>query len=127
MIFTVANADPERMSELQAQAGEVHIVGAKSVGGAQLVQKMTGLGYQTVYNATGPKVLHLLLAGGVLDRLYLTHANRLLGGQPFSSIVEGDLLDPPFDMTLSRIYLDPVALDGLGQLLISYNRFGTLD
>jgi hypothetical protein len=66
--------------------------------------------------------LYLLLAGGVLNRLYLTHANRLLGGQPFSSIVEGELLVPAVDMRLNTIYFDPHALDGLGQLLVSYNR-----
>jgi hypothetical protein len=66
--------------------------------------------------------LHLLLAGGVLNRLYLTHANRLLGGQPFSSIVDGDLLDPAVDMALNTVYFDPHALDRLGQLFVSYNR-----
>ena len=82
---------------------------------------MAELGYQTIFSATGPKVLHLLLAAGVLDRLYLTLANRLLGGQPFSTIVEGPLLVPPVGMTLSTAAFEPSGLDGLGQLFLSYD------
>jgi hypothetical protein len=66
-------------------------------------------------------VLHLLLAGGVLNRLYLTHANRLLGGQPFSTVVDGSLLEPAVDLQINTIYLDSQALDGLGQLFVSYD------
>jgi len=124
VVFTVDGADPARVEALEAQAGEVYAVGATTVDGARLVEKMTELGYRTVYNSTGPKVLRMLLAGGALDRLYLTHANRLLGGEIYSSIVEGELLEPPFDMTLSHLYYDPLALDGLGQMFVAYDRVG---
>ena len=122
VVFTTANPDPARVAEIESRAGQVIVAGDKSVDGAVLVQRMTELGYRTVYSATGPKVLHLLLAAGVLDRLYLTNANRLLGGQPFSSIVEGPLLETAVDLRINTIYLDLHALDGLGQLLISYDR-----
>ena len=121
VVFTTANPDPGRVAEIESKAGRVFVAGDKSVDGATVVQRMTELGYQTVYSATGPKVLHLLVAGGVLNRLYLTHANRLLGGKPYSSIVEGSLLDPAVDLQINTIYLDPHALDGLGQLFVSYN------
>jgi hypothetical protein len=67
-------------------------------------------------------VLHLLLSGGVLDRLYLTYANRLLGGKAFASIVDGDLLEPAVGMKLDSLYFDPHGLEGLGQLFVSYDR-----
>ena len=90
--------------------------------GDQLAESLSDLGYKIIYNSTGPKVLHLLLAAGVLDRLYLTCANRILGGKPFSSVVEGDLLEPAVDFRLNTVYYDPVALDGLGQMLTSYDK-----
>jgi hypothetical protein len=58
----------------------------------------------------------------MIDRLYVTVAHRLLGGQPFSSLVEGDLLSPAVDMRLNAIYFDPHALDGLGQQFVCYER-----
>jgi riboflavin biosynthesis pyrimidine reductase len=122
VVFTTANPDPDRVKEIEAQAGQVLVAGQTSVDGGEMVQGLTELGYQTVYSSAGPKVLHLLLAGGVLDRLYLTHANRLLGGQPYAGIVEGALLNPATDLKIDTIYLDPVGLDGLGQLFVSYNR-----
>ncbi|MCI0399335.1 MAG: dihydrofolate reductase family protein [Chloroflexi bacterium] len=122
VVFTTDNPDPARIDEIEAQAGQVIVAGAGSVDGRLMVEHLARSGYQTIYSAAGPQILHLLLAGGVLDRLYLTHANRLLGGWPYASIVEGPLLDPPVDLTLNTIYLDPQGLDGLGQLFISYNR-----
>ena len=122
IVFTTANPDPNRVAEIESKAGQVVIAGDKSVDGAMLVQRMAEMGYRTVYSATGPKVLHLLLAGGALNRLYLTHANRLLGGQPFSSIVEGPLLETAVDLQINTIYLDSQGLDGLGQLFVSYDR-----
>ena len=122
VVFTTANPDPDRVAEIESKAGQVVIAGDKSVDGAMLVQRMAEMGYRTVYSATGPKVLHLLLAGGALNRLYLTQANRLLGGNPFSSIVEGSLLETAVDLQINTIYLDSQALDGLGQLFVSYDR-----
>jgi riboflavin biosynthesis pyrimidine reductase len=122
VVFTTANPDRSRVAEIESRAGQVIVAGDKSVDGATMVQRMAELGYRTVYSASGPKVLHLLLAGGVLNRLYLTCANRLLGGRPFSSIVEGPLFETAVDLQINTIYLDPHALDGLGQLFVSYER-----
>jgi len=122
VVFTTANPDPARVKEIEAKAGQVIIAGGGSVAGDQLVQHMTNLGYKTVYSGAGPKILHLLLAGGVLDRLYLTHTHRLLGGDPYASIVEGSLLEPAVDLRLNTLYFDPPGVDGLGQLFVSYDR-----
>ncbi len=121
VVFTTANPDPKRVAEIEEKAGKLFVVGEESVSGTQMAQKMAELGYQTVYSAAGPKILHLLLTGGVLNRLYLTQVGRLLGGSPFSSIVEGDLLETAVNAQLHTLYHDPKALDGLGQLLFCYN------
>jgi riboflavin biosynthesis pyrimidine reductase len=121
-VFTTANADPQRVAEIESQAVPVFVAGETTVLGSQLVGRLSELGYQIVYSAAGPKVHHLLLEDGILDRLYLTHANRLLGGQRFSSIVEGNLFSPAVDMTINTIYYDSFGLDGLGQIYLSYVR-----
>ncbi|MEZ4590972.1 MAG: dihydrofolate reductase family protein [Chloroflexota bacterium] len=121
IIFTTANPNPNRVAEIEAQAGQVFVVGQESVSGVQMAQKMADLGYKLVYSAAGPKILHLLLAGGVLNRLYLTQVGRLLGGSPFSSILEGGLLETAVNAKLYTLYHDSAALDGLGQLLLSYD------
>ena len=122
VVVTTQNADPERLDAMREQVTNVIIAGEQSVEGKPLVDGLTKLGYKTVFSTTGPKVLHLLLKAGVLDRLYLTIAHRLLGSSPFSSIVEGALLEPAQDFQLRTVYLDPHALDGSGQLLTSYDR-----
>jgi riboflavin biosynthesis pyrimidine reductase len=121
VVFTTANPDTARVKEIEAHSGQVIIAGEKSVNGAILAKRLKELEYHTIYSAAGPKVLHLLASGGALSRLYLTQANRLLGGQPYASIIEGPLLNPPINLKLYQIYLDAYALDGSGQLFVSYN------
>jgi riboflavin biosynthesis pyrimidine reductase len=121
VVFTTAKADPQRVQEIEDHGGQVFTAGEQSVNGTEIAWKMAELGYQSVFNSTGPKVLHLLLTGNALDRLYVTYANKLLGGQPFSSIVEGALLQPSVDLRINSIYLDEYALDNLGQLFLSYD------
>jgi riboflavin biosynthesis pyrimidine reductase len=121
-VFTSGAPDPMRVRELEAKAGPVIVAGDQELDGALMIGRLREMGYRTVYSAAGPKVLHLLLSSGVLDRLYLTHASRLLGGESYASVVDGELLDPPPDMKLNTAYFDSQGLEGLGQLFVSYDR-----
>ncbi len=123
VVVTAGKPDTGRLRELrESQHAEVIVAGEKAVSGAAMVSGLAGLGYRAVYSAAGPRVLHLLVTGGTLDRLYLTQVNRLLGGAPFASILEGGLLEPPLDMRLHSLYLDPPREDGPGQLFGAYER-----
>jgi riboflavin biosynthesis pyrimidine reductase len=122
VVLTTEHPDAARVREIEAQGAKVLIAGKKSVDGSLLLKRLSELGYRSVYSAAGPKVLHLLVTGDVLDRLYLTYANRMLGGQPYASILEGALLTPPVDLKIHEIYLDAAGLGGLGQMFLSYDR-----
>lgn len=87
-----------------------------------MVDYLTDLGYRTIFSSAGPQILYLLLTNNVLNRLYMTHACRILGGNSYASLVEGELLKPAVDLTLNSLYLDPPGQDGLSQLFIAYDR-----
>ena len=125
LVFTPANPDPIRAAEIEAEAGRLFEAGEGSISAGKMVHILAELGYQTVYSAAGPKVLYTLLAGQALNRLYLTQVGRLLGGQSFASILEGELLATAVDAQLSTVYHDAEALDGLGQLLLAYDIVAT--
>jgi riboflavin biosynthesis pyrimidine reductase len=120
IVITNGAADRERIRQLEDEVGHVVIAGEHEVTGQGAISALGDLGYRTIYMATGPRVHHLLLAGDALDRLYLTIANRLLAGEPFSSLVEGELLRPAVGMKLNALYYDPHALEGLGQQFIVF-------
>lgn len=122
VVFTTGSADPRRRLELERQGSRVMVAGDEHVSGRRLLAALAELGYGTVYSAAGPRILHLLLADDLLDRLYLTLVGRLLGGAPFSSIVEGDRFVSPIDMRLNSVYHDPAGPDDLGQLFLRYDR-----
>lgn len=122
VFFTTANPNPKRVREIESKAGRVFVAGKKRVSGVLLRQRIQELGYGTVYSGAGPKVLHMLLQGAVLDRLYLTFANRILGGKEFDTIVTGSLLKAPAGFRMDSLYYDPAVFDGLGQLFLGYNR-----
>jgi riboflavin biosynthesis pyrimidine reductase len=120
VVITGANADPRRVRALEAQVDRVMTAGEDWVDGRRLAKALHRLGYALIYSTAGPKVLHTLLSAGALNRLYLTHAHRMLGGQEFASVVDGPLLTPPADFDLKALYFDPHALEGHGQLLTVY-------
>ncbi len=120
-VVTTAAASNERVRALQENA-EVFLSGGESVDGAVMVALLYARGYRHMYSATGPQVLRMLLAGGVLDRLYLTQTGRILGGDRYATIVEGPLLEPAVDFEMEMLHYDPAALDGLGQLLYVFDR-----
>jgi len=122
IVITQGAADPQRRRQLEAQGGQIITAGHDDVGGGAAIAALGEQGYRTIYMATGPRVHHLLLAGNALDRLYTTVAHRLLGGQPFSSLVDGELLRPAVGLRLHALYYDPHALDGLGQQFVCYER-----
>jgi len=122
IVFTAGEPDPQRVKEIEARAGRVFIVGDGVVDGRRMIEQLQSMGYRTVYSAAGPKILHTLLAANVLDRLYLTITNRLLGGLNFATIVDGPLITPSPSMEIGTIYLDSHPRDSLSQLFISYNR-----
>ncbi len=124
LIITTRNANAERVQHLRAQTGTIILAGDNGVDGRLMVDQLSDLGYRTIYSAAGPRILHLLLSAGTVKRLYLTLTNRILGGTPFSSIVEGDLFSPPIDFSMNSLYYDADSLDGLGQLFISYQQTG---
>jgi riboflavin biosynthesis pyrimidine reductase len=121
VFYTTDDAPPDRVREIEARAGQVVVAGDAGVQGDRMTRHMAGLGYRAAYSAAGPQILRLLAADGALDRLYLTLAHRLLGGESFATIVDGPAFDPAVGMTLHSAYHDPTGLDGLGQLFLAYN------
>ena len=121
VVFTSADSDPVKRAALQDQGAEVYVVGESSVDGRLMVDQLAACGYKAVYNVSGAKILHIFVAAGVLDRLYVTYAHRMIGGAPFVPLLEGPLLETPLDLQLREIYLDLYALDGQGQIFLSYD------
>lgn len=121
-IFTSADPPLDRVREIEAKAGQVMVVGDEGVDGKMMAQRLFEMGYRTVYSSAGPKILHFLISAGILKRLYLSFASRILGGHPYSSLVEGGLFNPAVDLILNRLFYDPRGVDGLGQLLAVYDR-----
>jgi riboflavin biosynthesis pyrimidine reductase len=121
VVITTADAPAIRKRELEHSGLIIIEAGNSEVRGDEAIKGLSQLGFSYIYSAAGPRVLHLLLSSHALDRLYLTYAARILGGQPYSSIVEGPLLPAPVDFTLRRLYLDQHAPGPGGQLFASYD------
>jgi riboflavin biosynthesis pyrimidine reductase len=121
VVLTTEQAPSERKSQLKEQGLTVLIAGHERVEGHQAIQALQKTGYHVIYSAAGPKVLHMLLQGAVLNRLYLTLVARLLAGDPFSSIIEGPLLQESTDLELRHLYLDPLTPGPGGQLFTAYD------
>lgn len=120
-VVTGATGSPERAAVLRDAGIEVIAAGETGgVEGGRLAGVLADLGYRTVYVAAGPVLLRLLVASGVLDRLFVTTVNRLLGGQRFATLIEGEAFDPPAGLTLEALYLDTESHPHASQLFAVY-------
>jgi len=123
-IITGGETDPKRADEITrgTDARIIHCGDARHVDATQLKTTLGKLGYQNIYAIAGPSVLHALVRGNALDRLYLTTAHCLLGGQEFDTIVRGSEFSPPCKLPLRALYLDRHMPEDAGQTLAVYGR-----
>jgi riboflavin biosynthesis pyrimidine reductase len=108
-----------RAQELHDEGADVQRIGASPIlSAAEVLRALTTRGYRNIYSIAGPRALHTLLAGGVLDRLYLTIAQVILGGAG-DTLMPDVALDTPAGFVLDALYLDPHAPPGVGQMLMT--------
>ncbi|MHB1608192.1 dihydrofolate reductase family protein [Acidiferrobacter thiooxydans] len=82
---------------------------ALTVTGKDLWRVLDERGLRRVYMTGGPRLFHSLLVDRVVDRLYLTTACRLLGGEEdMETLVRGSVLPLPVEARLRRLALDAV-------------------
>ena len=123
LIFTGSQARPERVRELENLGIEVITMDpGKRPDGKMLVETLAQRGYAKLCAIGGPFVLHALLHADVIDRLYLTFATIILGGQSFASLIHGNLFEPPRGFHLHSLHLDKHAPPGAQQLFASFDR-----
>ncbi len=121
-VVTGAQADQGRLQRLSDTTG-VQIItcgNGHQVEATHLRARLGQLGYHRVYAIGGPAVLHTLISGNALDRLYLTTAHVLLGGTEFDTFVTGPQLAPVRAMPLRTMYLDTSTPGGAGQTMAIY-------
>jgi len=128
VIIATVNDAPQAAFEAAGDAGaEVLRLCDGSVEGKRLVRALSERGHRLIYSTAGPEVFHLLLRARVLQRLYLTTVTRILGGIDHATLVLGERLTPPFDLSLSALYLDAGGADGVDQLMQVYDRTDAAD
>ena len=123
-LITGSAADSEKLEQITA-ASHTRVINCghdEYVDASLLRGKLNELGYQRVYAIAGPAVLHTLVQGKALDRLYHTTAHCLLAGTRFDTFIRGSQFDPAVCMPLRAMYLDTDAPDGAGQTLAVYGQ-----
>jgi len=122
-ILTGESASDREAARLEAVGITVTAAGPSCrLEGNSVVQTLGREGHSRIYSIAGPQLLRSLLASRVLDRLYLTLAHRLLGGDPFDSLLQGDCLTPAARFHMDSLYFDATALEGDGQLFVVFDR-----
>lgn len=123
-VITGAEADAAGLRRLSTRShAEIITCGTEGHVDASLLRaELAARGYRNVYAIAGPAVLHTLVQGNALDRLYHTTAHCLLGGTRFDTFVRGSELDPARSMPLRAMYFDPAAPAGAGQTFAVYGQ-----
>ncbi len=113
IVATVATAPAEKRERLRAQGCEIILAGnGRWVEAAPLTRALGGLGFRSLFLLAGPRLLEAMLRDGRLDRLYLTLAHRLLGGERFHSLIAGPELGPAGRLRLAALYSATERVEG---------------
>ncbi|HEX5421803.1 MAG TPA: dihydrofolate reductase family protein [Gammaproteobacteria bacterium] len=121
-VATGSEADPERIAALQSKGVKVLSTGPEMrVDGPWLVGALDAEGFRNIDMVAGSELLNTLIAGQVLDRLYLTHACRVLGGVSFHTLLTGRILEPPASFELKSLYYDAPRSGEMAQLFAVYD------
>jgi riboflavin biosynthesis pyrimidine reductase len=105
IVITGESASDARVQAHERAGTEVIVLpGVERPGGAALVTALQALAYRRIYT------------------LFLTTVHRLIGGQPFASLCEGDLLAETGDFQLASMHLDAHGPGGCTQTFSRYDR-----
>lgn len=118
VVITGEEAEQTKAGKLKDHGVEIiHAGTGTQVDGSLMISGLATLGYRSIYAVAGPAVFYTLLKSRVVDRLYLTIAQQLLGGDSYDTLTTGPLLDTEQGMQLLSLYHDPHAPASGGQLL----------
>ncbi|MGR6034581.1 MAG: RibD family protein [Candidatus Nitrosoglobus sp.] len=121
-VATGSEANPFQVQKIEAKGIRVIFAGSGlRVQGHKLITALGQEGFTTIYMTAGPEVLNTLIADKMLNRLYLTQALRILGGESFDTLLKGGRLDPPADFNLHSLYYDTAAEKKVNQIFAVYD------
>lgn len=118
-VITGKATDRSQAHRLEARGFRILECGRGStttVDGSALVEALTREGFANIDMTAGAVLLHMLLASDTFDRMYLTQAFRVVGGESFDTMVTGAQLDSPLSFQLRAAHYD--AADGIAQMFL---------
>ena len=120
MAVSPATAKDEAQKARAAGLDVITVDGGPCVTGKEVLRALGERGLRRVYMTGGPRLFHSLLADRTVDRLYLTTACRLLGGdKDMDTPLKGPVFPLPVLARLRRLALDAVGPPQ--QLFASYD------
>ncbi|MDQ6986805.1 MAG: dihydrofolate reductase family protein, partial [Mariprofundaceae bacterium] len=117
LVLTTARAETARIVALEMLGIKVIIAGERRVEGELLKRALVADAYRSAYMIAGPALHATLVQAAVLDYLFLTTRHMLLGGDDFSSIMQGNLAQP------GELALESLFFDAAGQQSFASYRF----
>ncbi len=106
-------ANPRKIARLESEGVRVlRVGGGARADGGRLIEALAREQHSSIAMLGGGEVLHALVVDDVLDRLYLTLACRMLGGQSFDTLLTGPVLEAAPRFKLEALHYDAEARDG---------------
>jgi riboflavin biosynthesis pyrimidine reductase len=94
----------------------------ENISASELVETLGELDFTSIYATAGPFIFSKLLREDILDRLYLTITQQMLGGELFDTLTAGQFFRDPVNFTLRTLYLDTALPKNVGQLFAVFDK-----
>lgn len=124
-IYCITGSDATEDSIRRMQDEGVTVVVASEtalVPGVNVVAALTDWGFELIYSVAGPVLMHALLQDKLLNRLYLTQVEVLVGGEDFVTFSDSFAQSPGATLALFKHFRCREGSNA-GQLLSVYDFF----
>lgn len=120
-VVTWSKPDKKLENDLTSKGYTVHAGQASEFIRGEFLAILKELKYKAVYSVAGPSIFSQLIRYDIVQRLYLTITQIMLGGDQVNTITSGLLFEHPKRFSLNELYFDNRSPNNAGQFFCVFD------
>tara|TARA_Y100000590_G_scaffold451432_1_gene592810 strand:+ start:2285 stop:3094 length:810 start_codon:yes stop_codon:yes gene_type:complete len=105
MTILTTNKSKRKINNIKKHGIKFKKYNGKEISAKSLDKYIRSNKYKSIYFIAGPKIVENMIDQSLLDTLYCTTSQKLVGSKKYDTIVRGDIIEDIKDLDLRNIYI----------------------